>query len=355
MANMKNVPHNIYIHVPFCMSKCNYCAFFSTACANPDWDKYTNDICDEIAFWGQRLGRIDVPTVFFGGGTPSLMPMTVFEKILHAIRQNFNLLPGAEITLESNPGTLGYNKLRDFKSLGMNRLSVGVQSLDDNRLKFLDRRHNATDATKLLENAQNFGLRVSADFIYGLPDDTVTDVINMCRQINTLGLTHCSMYELTIEPGTPFFTMNLTMPDNETMAHMYSEIANTLNLPRYEVSNYATPGHECQHNLNVWDGGAYIGIGRGAAGRIFTDNTWYEQLGGRARFVPLETDVRAIEKILTGMRMVRGCLLTDDVKNVIDMDWVQQNPQYVHIQDGRIVATPRGMLILDEIMLKLVK
>ena len=337
------------------MSKCNYCAFFSAACAAPDWNKYTNDICDEIKLWAQKLGHIDVPTVFFGGGTPSLMPVWCFEKIMNTIRADFNLLSGAEITLESNPGTLDENKLRVFCDAGVNRLSVGVQSLDDDRLEFLGRRHSVADALSLLSTAQDIGLRVSADFIYGLPGDTVADVIKLCNQINKLGLTHCSMYELTIEPDTPFGKMNLNMPDNETMAQMYLAIGDTLQLPRYEVSNYATPGAECRHNQNVWDGDAYIGIGRGAAGRVFMDGAWYEQLGDNARFEKLDNVARATEMILTGMRTVRGCRLTDAVKNVIDMDWAWRNDSLVQINGNRISATPRGMLILDEVMVNLVK
>lgn len=326
----------------------------STACAAPDWDEYTTDICDEIKFWSDKLGAINVPTVFFGGGTPSLMPVKCFEKIINTIRQSFYLAPGAEITLESNPGTLDQGKLRNFMSAGVNRLSVGVQSLDDTRLKFLGRRHNVADATDLLDMAHNMGLRLSADFIYGLPGDTVTDVEKMCLAINRLGLQHCSLYELTIEPETPFGKMNLQMPDNETMAQMYTTIGDVLNLPRYEVSNYCTPGNECAHNQNVWDGQPYIGIGCGAAGRILLDGIWYEQMGNHAYFEQISIGARATEMLITGMRTVRGCLLTQQVKNVIDMNWVQANPNLVQIKDNRISATLDGVLILDDIMVKLV-
>lgn len=353
--NMKNKPHNIYIHVPYCMSKCNYCAFFSTACAKPDWDKYTANICDEIESWGQTLGAIDIPTVFFGGGTPSLMPIERCEKIIDTICKNFHLGANAEITLESNPGTLDKNKLVQFTATGINRLSIGIQSLDDKKLKFLGRRHNVTDAINLLDVAKNLGVRVSADFIYGLPNETVDDVANLCRKINDLGIQHCSLYELTIEPDTPFGKMNLKMPDNETMAQMYLAINDTLDLPRYEVSNYAHPGQECQHNMNVWDGQPYIGIGTGAAGRILIGNTWYEQRGNHAQFDKISDDTRAVETVLTGMRTIRGCRLTDTIKNVIDMNWAQDNPNLVQINGDRISATPDGMLILDELMLKLVK
>ena len=327
----------------------------SAACAAPDWGSYVNEICSEIESWAKNLGKIDVPTVFFGGGTPSLMPVGCFEQILGTIQDKFNLLSDAEITIESNPGTLDAEKLRAFCVAGVNRLSVGVQSLSDEKLKFLGRQHNVADALKLLDDARNIGLRVSADFIYGLPGDTVADVINLCNRINTLGLTHCSMYELTIEPNTPFGQMNLQMPDNETMAQMYLAIGDTLQLPRYEVSNHATPGNECMHNQNVWDGQPYLGIGRGAAGRILMDGVWYEQLGNNAQFEKMDDNARAIEMILTGMRTLRGCRLTDTIKNVIDMDWVRKNQSLVQINVDRISATPQGMFILDDLMVKLVK
>ncbi len=352
---MKNNPHNIYIHVPFCMSKCNYCAFFSHACAAPDWEKYTSDICSEIVYWAQKLGKIDVPTIFFGGGTPSLMPTKCFEQIINAIRNNFSLCADAEITLESNPGTLDKVRMGEFKDFGVNRLSVGVQSLNDDKLKFLGRRHNADDAIRLLDGAQNMGLRVSGDFIYGLPGENVDDVINTCKQINQLGLKHCSMYELTIEANTPFGRMNLDMPDNDTMAHMYMAISDNIAPTRYEVSNYAVPGNECRHNQNVWDGDAYIGIGIGAAGRVFIDGTWYEQMGGGAQFDPMTADARAIEKVITGMRTIRGCRLTQDVKRVIDMEWIATNPNLVKIQNNRVAATDSGMLVLDNVITKMVK
>lgn len=352
---MNTVPHNIYIHVPYCMSKCNYCAFFSRACATPDWGRYTDSIRSEIKFWAQKLGHIAVPTVFFGGGTPSLMPTEFFGQIMNCLRENFDILPGAEITLESNPGTLETQRLHEFMQHGVNRLSVGVQSLDDNKLQFLGRRHSTRDALRLLESAQNIGLRVSADFIYGLPGETASDVSALCTDINRLGLTHCSMYELTIEPGTPFGKMNLEMPDNATMADMYMAIGDTLSLPRYEVSNYATPGYECMHNTRIWLGDAYIGIGAGAAGRVYMDGTWYEQLGDGARFSVMSDASRAIEKIITGMRTVRGCRLTDDVQNVINSDWINQNSHLVTVSDGCIRATSAGMLVLDDVIVNMVR
>lgn len=350
-----NNPHNIYIHVPFCISKCNYCAFFSKPCKNPNWEKYENDIIDEMLFWHSKLGKVSIPTIFFGGGTPSLMPTKTFESIITKIYNLFDVMPDAEITLESNPGTINSEKLNDFYNIGMNRLSVGVQSLDDNKLKFMGRQHDVRTAIELLNNAHKKNINVSADFIYGLPNDTPDDVINLCKKINKLGLQHCSLYELTIEPNTPFGKMNLNMPNNSVMAEMYLAIQDTLHLPRYEISNYANQAHQCQHNSNIWDGGAYIGLGLGAAGRIFYNNQWYEQLGNYEKFEPLTEKSRAIEKILTGIRTNCGVKMTDDVCNLVNFDFITQNPNLLEIKDGRICATENGILILDKLILDLVK
>ena len=173
-------PHNIYIHVPFCIAKCNYCAFFSSAVA-PDWESYQNSICTEIDFWADKLGRIKIPTVFFGGGTPSLMPVDIFQSIMQKLKNTFDLSDCTEVTLEANPGTLDNAKLRDFIANGINRISIGVQSVVDDELKFLGRKHNAKTAMRFLESALGTGIRVSADFIYGLPNHNVQNIISLCR------------------------------------------------------------------------------------------------------------------------------------------------------------------------------
>lgn len=345
--------HNIYIHVPFCISKCRYCAFYSAA-VTPNWEKYTDDIIGEINHWGDKLGRISVPTIFFGGGTPSLMPCWTLGRILDAVAALFDIQRDAEITLESNPGTLDNGKIADFIARGVNRISIGVQSLRDAELQFLGRRHDAATARRAIDAAQRAGVRVSADFIYGLPGQTADTVAKMCRDINSLGLRHCSMYELTIENGTPLAAAHPTMPDNATMAEMYDVIGRTLNLPRYEVSNYAAADAHCRHNENIWDGAPYIGIGRGAAGRVLIDNTWYEQRGAGAEFTPLPADARAVEKVITGMRTVRGVAESADVANVVDNAWIDAHPDLVRRADGRIYATPQGLLILDDILTKMV-
>lgn len=350
-----NCPHNLYIHVPFCRSKCKYCAFYSFACLNPDWEKYANDICSELKFWSEKLGHVKIPTIFFGGGTPSLMPVGIFERIMNCIYSCFDVGQDCEITLESNPKTISHENLDDFVANGVNRLSVGVQSLNDEELQYLGRIHSVSDALDLLDYANTKGLRVSADFIYGLPSHNADSVKQLCQQINDLDLKHVSLYELTLEQGTPFYTMNLKMPDNETMANMYETISETLKLPRYEVSNYACSGAECRHNQNVWSGGAYIGIGRGGAGRVHLDNVWYDQMGDNVRFEKISNSTRAVEKIMTGLRTMRGVQLTADVKEQLNNDLILSHKDLVEIKDGYLHTTNRGLLILDEITTEIIK
>lgn len=348
-----NTNHNLYFHIPFCASKCKYCAFYSHASLSPNWNQYLDNILSEINFWKNKLGKINVPTIFFGGGTPSLMPTDIFKKLMTAVYEKFNILPNCEITMESNPGTMDKNKLAQFQKLGINRLSVGVQSLNDDELQFMGRTHTAKQALDLLSGAAEFGLKTSADFIYGLPNQTVRELEILCEQINNLNLKHVSMYELTIEPGTPFFDMNLNMPDNETMADMYESIDKNLNLPRYEVSNYAANGFECAHNQNIWDGEPYIGFGRAAAGRPIINGTWFEQTGGDIKLNPIDNLTRATEKIITGMRTVRGVQLKDDVKNIINWDFVNKNSDLFIKTSNRLSASKKGILILDDLLINL--
>ena len=349
-----NKAHNIYIHVPFCISKCKYCAFFSSAVA-PDWESYRDGICAEIDFWATKLGKIKVPTIFFGGGTPSLMPIWVFQSVMQKLNEKFDLSVCDEITLESNPGTIDDDKLKEFIANGVTRLSIGVQSFDDDELQFLGRKHDVKTAIHLIEAAQKIGIRVSADFIYGLPHHTTKNVILLCDKINKIGLQHASLYELTIEPNTPFGRMNLQMPDNNEMADMYIAIRDNLKLPRYEVSNYAMPTQECKHNQNVWNGDAYIGLGNGAMGRVFMDNAWFEQSGGDIKFSALDNKTRAIERLITGLRTVRGIVFDDNIKNVVDIDFINSHNDLVKIKDNRIWATDKGLLVLEDLLIKITR
>jgi len=204
-------------------------------------------------------------------------------------------------------------------------------------------------------SAQNLGLKVSADFIYGLPTHTVDSVKELCKQINKLQLKHVSLYELTIEKNTPFGRQNLKMPTNDQLADMYIAINDNLNLSRYEVSNYSVCGQECMHNKNIWAGQPYIGIGKAAAGRVYMDGIWYEQLGNNELFECMSFHDRAVEKIITGMRTSVGVLLSDEVKECLNWNFITKNSNLLHVDTQHICATNKGLLILDEIIEQMVK
>lgn len=344
---------NLYIHVPFCVRKCPYCAFYSV-CGSPDWVTYENEIINELDHWANNK-KLD--TIFFGGGTPSLLPTDTFARIMEHVRICFDVTPNTEITLESNPGTLNAARLGQFMRAGVNRLSVGAQSFDDDELQFLGRIHNADDALRLIKTAQDFGLNVSADFIYALPQQKLSSVEKLCRQILNLDLRHASLYELTIERDTPFAREHLRTPKNEVAAIMYETIGEMLAaaLPRYEVSNYARAGCECRHNINVWNGNEYIGVGDSAAGRIIKNDTWFETkyMHGKLTANLLTTHERAIEKIITGMRTTRGVMLSPDVTLAIDHNFIEKNRDQFIINDNRIAA--KSFLTLDDLVLGLIE
>jgi oxygen-independent coproporphyrinogen-3 oxidase len=332
---------NLYLHVPFCVKKCNYCAFYSICPDNIDWDGYVAGALRQMDEF--HIDDYEMETIFFGGGTPSLMPVKHAEKI----RRRLRLKDGAEWTLEANPKTLSSFDLKDWSDLGLNRLSIGIQSFDDSYLRFLGRIHSAVDSMELLSAANDLGLRVSGDFIYGLPNQSVADVARLCGRINDSGLRHASLYELTIERGTKFQDMD-SIPE-PIAAEMYLAIQSSLNLPRYEISNYGTP---CRHNSNVWAGGEYIGVGESAAGRLIRNGEWIETkiAGGKIVSAPLSKRERSVEIVMTGLRTMRGVDINALPADVIDWDFVNRNPEYFSQNGGFLRMSDSGLLLLDSLI-----
>ena len=341
---------NLYIHVPFCKKKCNYCAFHSTCPDVIDWDGYVDGILGQLDEFG-RITNFDprITTLFFGGGTPSLMPVKYVEKIVGVTTPAPT--PAFEFTLEANPKTLDANKLKDWKDLGLTRLSIGMQSFDERDLEFLGRGHTVRDSLELMAAADSLDLRVSADFIYGLPNQTVEDVRRLCKQINESGLKHVSLYELTIEPNTPLAT---AAPISEELAaEMYMAIQETLRLPRYEVSNYGEP---CMHNSNIWAGEEYIGVGESAAGRICENGIWQETkiVNGQIVLNKLTNRERAVEMVMTGLRTRAGVNLDTLPADVINWEFINNNPGYFEPRttshEPRIRMTDSGIMLLDNLL-----
>lgn len=281
----------IYIHWPFCLSKCPYCDFNSHLAGHIDADQwgcaYENwlEIYRPYLQYHAKNGRIE--SVFFGGGTPSLMPVSLVDRILTKIADiNGGVLPD-EVTLEANPTSVENAKFKDLSQSGVSRISIGVQSLRDKDLAFLGRQHNADEALQALKIAHKYFDRASFDLIYARPGQTLDDWRDELNQAMAYEIGHLSLYQLTVEPQTPFHLRyrkgEFALPDDGTSIAMYDmthDILANHGMVDYEVSNYARPGQECRHNMLYWQGHEYIGVGPGAHGRI-VDNT----ADGQARWV----------------------------------------------------------------------
>ncbi len=269
---------SIYIHYPFCKSKCPYCDFNSHVRDNVEYERFTNAYLREIEFFAPHLKDRAIKTIFFGGGTPSLMPIKMVEKILEKITATWNLDENCEITLEANPTSFESEKFKDLKQVGINRLSIGVQALNDSDLKFLGREHSAKEAISTIKKAAEIFDNFSFDLIYARPTQTLESWRAELKQALEFNTKHLSLYQLTIEKGTKFFgefkQKKFIMPDENLSADFYemtNQITSDAGFELYEISNYAKKNFECKHNLVYWQGGDYLGIGAGAHSRVFLD------------------------------------------------------------------------------------
>jgi oxygen-independent coproporphyrinogen-3 oxidase len=275
MMKTKILNHSIYIHVPFCIYRCAYCDFNTYAKQEILLPAYIDALCREIYWLSERAPqRLPVHTIFFGGGTPSLLSTPQFDAILKAVKQNYDLLPQAEISLEANPGTVTLQSLRDLRSLGFNRISLGVQSSHPEELLQLERIHDYYDVINAVTWARLAGFdNLNLDLIFGLPEQSLRRWQETIQLILSLHPKHLSLYGLTLEHGTPFGRWAqrglLPVPNPDAAADMYewaSEVLEMAGYQQYEISNWAKPGRECLHNLQTWRGKPYLGFGAGAHG-----------------------------------------------------------------------------------------
>ncbi len=284
MVNMTiapNAPFAVYVHWPFCLSKCPYCDFNShVRHGGIDEARFVRAFEREIATTRERIGARKATSIFFGGGTPSLMQPTSVQAILTAIDKHWPIAAGAEITLEANPTSVEATRFRGYRTAGVNRVSLGVQALDDIALKELGRLHSAQEALDAVAVARSIFDRYSFDLIYARPRQTLGAWTGELKRAIAEAAEHLSLYQLTIEPDTPFFGLHaagkLAVPDEDLARDLYDltqSICANAGLPAYEISNHARPGAECRHNLIYWRGHEYAGIGPGAHGRL--------NLGGR--------------------------------------------------------------------------
>lgn len=283
--DQKNPPISLYVHWPFCLSKCPYCDFNSHVAGSIDTDAWQTALVTELDFMAGQARRLtgtdaegfELQSIFFGGGTPSLMPPEIAEAVIDRAAGLFSLAGDCEITAEMNPTSVETAKLKQFADAGINRVSVGVQSLDPDGLAFLGREHSSDEALAAVEAAQQHFRAVSADLIYGLPDQTEQNWTNQLETVLGLGLEHLSCYQLTIEPGTVFHTRarqgDILTADDDHVAGLYlltDDILSAFGRHGYEVSNYAQAGGESVHNLNYWRSGDWLAVGPGAQGRLST-------------------------------------------------------------------------------------
>ncbi|MFZ4125476.1 MAG: radical SAM family heme chaperone HemW [Rickettsiales bacterium] len=371
----KDSPLAIYVHWPFCKKKCPYCDFNSHVRDNVDHAAWHSALLKELEYWRAQTADHRVVSIFFGGGTPSLMEPSTIEAIINAVRDGWACDEDIEITMEANPTSVEAAKFRDVAAAGVNRLSLGVQSLKAESLAFLGREHSADEALKALEFAAQYFPRYSFDMIYALPHQTLAAWESELREALTYARGHLSLYQLTIEENTAFHhayhvKKEFALPPEPIAAEMYETtqtIMNAAGLPAYEISNHAAAGHASRHNLAYWRAEAYLGIGPGAHGRvdiadhrIATRNLksperWLEVTtnngNGVEEALTLTAQERTEEQVLMGLRLIEegiDATLVSAAKTapLIAQQLLQQNGDTIRV-------TPKGTLLLNSIIEKL--
>lgn len=373
----------VYIHAPFCKSKCSYCAFPSIAVGKdpgkfaPVLKDYYDTLSMEIAQSGDALGKRSVTSVFFGGGTPSLLPPALIEGLLSKLAGAFSLSEKAEITLEANPESLRGKAAAQYLGAGVNRLSLGVQSLDDGLLRVLGRPHKAIDAINAMYAAKAAGFKnVNMDLMWGLPGQGVRRWLQTLKEAIELGPDHISSYNLTLEPGTPlereYENGSLILPSERDQSLMFMEGAALLESGgyiQYEISNFARMGFQCAHNIGYWEGQEYLGLGPSSTSTIgprrWTNPasiaSWKEQVekGADGRTVEILTPkIRILEHIMLRLRTARGLRLKA-YKDLTGGDFLKDHEKLVQtlhengllrIRNGYLSLTRSGMMVSNAVL-----
>lgn len=341
---MNNERSGLYFHIPFCKSKCPYCDFYSVKFDESSAQQYIQEICNEIK---QYQGIFD--TVYFGGGTPSILPPELIGKILDCARAQFEFSDDAEITVECNPSKDLSEDFKKYASYGVNRISVGMQSAVDSERFALGRVAGKNEVVRTINYARQSGIEnISLDLMLGTPKQTIESLDYSFDFIKSVGVPHVSAYMLKIEEGTKFFQMRdrLVLPDDDTVGEMYLKTVETLasfGIKQYEISNFAIPGFESRHNTKYWTLTPYLGIGKSAHSfwggkRFFYDREWNKIDDG--------TGGDKEEQIMLGLRLAKGI-----DKSLVDRDFAEfVKMGYVADLGERIALTPKGMLVSNTII-----
>jgi oxygen-independent coproporphyrinogen-3 oxidase len=386
MTGMEGDPgFGVYIHWPFCAAKCPYCDFNSHVRHQPvDQKRFAAAFAREMATMAARTGKRTVSSIFLGGGTPSLMRPETVGAILDAVAANWHVPGDIEVTLEANPSSVEAERFLGYRSAGVNRVSLGVQALNDPDLRFLGRLHDVDDALKAIGLARAIFPRMSFDLIYARPGQTAEAWEAELEQAIGYAVDHLSLYQLTIEEGTPFHALHATgkiaVPDADHAAELYrvtQEVTARHGMPAYEISNHARPGAESRHNLIYWRYGEYAGIGPGAHGRFVEKGsrivtitermpeTWLSLVEAKGHGIAggesLTRSEEADEFLLMGLRLAEGIeiaryetlagrpLSSDRVSILRDEELIEP------VGNSRLRATPSGMLVLDALVADLAR
>ena len=388
----------LYVHIPFCQTKCPYCDFNTYEGLESLMGPYVDALVSEIQLWGQTLCRPRVNTVFFGGGTPSYVPSEGIRRILDAAGDAFALAPRAEITLEANPGDLTAAGLDRLLAMGVNRLSIGVQSLDDSLLEALGRRHSAKQAVEAYRLAREAGFdSLNIDLMYGLPRQTVDQWRKTLNRVLELAPPHLSLYCLTLEEGTPLERWvregQVPEPDPDLAADMYCHVQEELAGPgyhHYEISNWSMPGYECRHNMAYWLNLPYLGVGPGAHSHldgyrfwnvasprqyIQRVNDWSQRgvetvtrldradllrTGAVTDLEPIDSGLEMAETMILGLRLLDGLKTEEFVRRFGQDPAGFYGPQIIELSeqgllersDGVLRLTPKGCLLANQVFIR---
>lgn len=365
----------LYIHWPFCVSKCPYCDFNSHVRDSIDQDVWRTALLADMAHETSLTAGTPLTSIFFGGGTPSLMPPAIVAALIEAAERCWGFAEGIEITLEANPSSVEAARFADLAKAGINRISLGLQSLDDGALAFLGRAHDVREGLAALDIAQKVFARTSFDLIYALPGQSADAWQVQLKRALSFGTGHLSLYQLTIEPGTRFATLaargELGEAEPDFGAQLYEltqELTETAGLPAYEISNHARPGEESRHNLSYWRYHDYAGIGPGAHGRRGSLATirhkkpenWLSAVERNGHGLQSEDALSAYdqgaEMLMMGLRLTEGVPRERLRPEMLDQAAIERLTAHGLLQPGsdRLVATPRGLLVLNSLLAEIV-
>ncbi|MBR5599496.1 MAG: radical SAM family heme chaperone HemW [Alphaproteobacteria bacterium] len=364
---MNNKDLSIYVHFLYCKSRCPYCDFFRGILPkNFDEKEYVSGICRDLEYMRNLSGEREVKSIFFGGGTPSLLSSGAVARILDEIGKFYNIAEGVEISLEANPNTFERNKFLGFRQAGINRLSLGVQALREDDLKFFGRTHSLEDAYKAIELGVEVFDKFSVDLIYARPKQIFDKWVKEVDEVIKRGIKHISLYQLSIEQGTVFYRKKIEEMPEVVSAKFYEDTVSYLRengFERYEVSNFSKDVYNRSvHNLVYWNGGDYVGLGKGAAGRLKAKNSFYQLWDGKIEEEISPRD-RGIELIIMGFRVNSGIKFGKffDIVGIDFFEFVNLKKVNNFIDEGFLIKddesiwlTDRGFLIMDKIILEIV-